>query len=305
MREFDRDTYEMLLLMKHATQNSDIKMLNYYRDRFLVCGDSLLDIISNYITLDKMGYAPIFSGFRLNKGYKLYRIRRYEEGVDFSNPCQWTAPPIGKRWQNRANCEGQEALYLATNELLCILETQIKMGKKYVIATYECTEDICLGCLSFWNDTNKALNLAALVLNSFLMAPARKEKENIELFQYLDRHFGLVRPEDVAIKDGALMPFKFAVMNQNNEYYTLTNQICDVIAKQFQDGILYGSCYIPLTTTGSICTDSNVVLYDNGIKKVKYLEHSIKTCNIDPNQTELLTVQMIVEQFENSSSKRN
>ena len=305
MEKFDLDVYEPLLFMKYAAQNDDIKMFNDNRDRFLVCGDSLFDIIANYLTLDKMGCAPIFNGFTLKKGSKLYRVRRYEEGVDFSNPCQWTAPPIGKRWQNRANHKDQEALYLATNELICLFETHIKSEEKYAIATYECNEDIHLGCLSYFNDANMNLNIAALTLNSFLMAPSRKERENLKLFEYLDNNFGLIHPHDLRIEDSYLLALKIGVMNLEYEYYKLTNEICDIIAKQFPDGILYGSCYMPLTTTGNICTDNNIVLYDSGIKKVKYLGHSIKTCNIDFDKMGLLSVKMIIEHFENTSTTRS
>ena len=46
--------------------------------------------------------------------------------------------------------------------------------------------------------------------------------------------------------------------------------------KQNREGIRYSSCYIPAETIGISCSDFNVVLYSEGIKKIKYISSEIK-----------------------------
>jgi hypothetical protein len=133
------------------------------------------------------------------------------------------------------------------------------------------------------------------------MAPARKQDENLEVFEYLDKHFGRVLPLDLRIEDGVLLSYKFGVMNQNYEYYDLTNQICDVIAKNFPDGIMYGSCYMPLETTGLNCSDKNIVLYSSGIDKIQYRNHIIRTCPQD--YSTLIPIKTIIEDYSGMSEK--
>lgn len=295
MKNFDWNTYEALELMCLAAHKNDVKMFNKQRDRFLVSGDDLFRIIANYLTLDKMQCAPCFDGRILSKGRKFYRIRKYDPNTDFSDPKQWTAPPIQFRNQNRANHKGQEALYLADSEVLCLWETHIKNGDKYALATYECIDNIIVGSLSYLNPTNVKLNIASFVLNSFLMAPARKPDENLEVFEYLDNHFGIVNPTDLKIEDGLLLPYKFGVMNKKHQYYELTNQICDVIAKFTPDGIKYSSCYMPLESCGLNCATNNIVLYHSGIEKVKLIGYSIKEC--DGDYSELTPIKIIAQEY--------
>ena len=301
MKNFDWNTYEALELMRLAAHNNDEKMFNKQRDRFLVSGNDLFSIISNYLTLDKMQCSPHFNSHILSKGRKFYRIRRYDPNVDFSDSKQWTAPPLGSRYQNRANHKDQEALYLADSELLCLWELHIKKGDKYALATYECIDDITVSSLSYLDFSNVNLNIAAFVLNSFLMAPSRKEKENLEVFEYLDDFFGVVTPDDLKMEDGYLLSYKFGVINRKHQIYELTNQICDVLAKSTPDGIEYSSCYMPLESCGLRCATNNIVLYHNGIKKVKYLEHTIKEC--DSDYSALIPIKTITQGYKGMDEK--
>ncbi|MBR3686495.1 MAG: RES domain-containing protein [Clostridia bacterium] len=301
MKNSDWDIREAFDLMKLAKLNNNLQLFLENRDKILVSGDELFDIIPNYLMLDKLGCAPNFCGRKIKKGSTLYRIREYDKTTNFSDASQWTAPPIDKRRQSRANKKEQEALYLASSELLCLWETHIKKGDKYAIATYECLEDITVGSLSLLDSENININIAAFVLNAFLVAPARKEKENVEVFEYLDKYFGRVLPKDLKIEDGILLSYKFGVMNQEYKYYDLTNQICDVIMKFFPDGIMYSSCYMPLETMGLNCSENNIVLYRSGIEKVQYRSCDIKIC--DHDHSTLIPIKTIIEDYNRMPDK--
>lgn len=73
------------------------------------------------------------------------------------------------------------------------------------------------------------------------------------------------------------LPLQFAVLNKRNQYYETTNCITDILRKQTPCGIRYSSCYLPMETLGIVCSDFNVVLYKEGISKVKFIRADIKT----------------------------
>ena len=59
-------------------------------------------------------------------------------------------------------------------------------------------------------------------------------------------------------------------MNQRTQLYNITNQLCDVIREKYPDGLRYSSCYCPIETIFIASNCYNVVLYLNGIEKVKF-----------------------------------
>ncbi|MDE6105221.1 MAG: RES family NAD+ phosphorylase, partial [Clostridia bacterium] len=213
----------------------------------------------------------------LKKGTILYRIRKFENGVNFDDTSQWTPPP--SRLQNRANHKGQAALYLGSTETVCLLEAHVHRNEKYVLATYECVDDIELSGFFTHND-NLYHHIAGVTLNACLIAPSRNET-NKEIFEYLDDYYGDLQPDD--IKDWKIdfdLPLQFAVVNKRNQYYETTNMIADVLHKRSSYGIRYSSCYLPLETLGIVCSDFNVVLYDKGLEKIRFLQAEVKTNDI-------------------------
>lgn len=257
--------------------DDDVKKAKY---NLLWEASNFLEVIVNYITLYKSGLKYDFGKSIITKGTKLYRIRCYENDIDFSNPKQWQAPP--HRPQNRANNEGQEALYLGSTETICLLETHINKGDKYVLGSYEVLEDIEVGGYLSYDSDNELHNLAGTVLNAFLIAPARSQR-NKELFSYLDSQYGALVLDDLADinelneKGGLQLPIKFGVLNRLEKYYCLTNQLCNILSKDTPDGIRYSSCYLPMETVGIECSDFNIVLYSEGISKIKFVDYDIKT----------------------------
>lgn len=248
---------------------------------FLFEVPNYFELAIHYLTLEKSGIHFDFGASVIPKGTKLYRIRRYEENTDFSQHCQWTPPP--SRPQNRANQSGQEALYLSVSEETCILETHIKENEKYVLGTYECVDDIKVGGFVSPPSKDSRMLYAGIALNALLIAPSRCEN-NSELFALLDNYFGKVMPDDVQFDDvstkhNILLPFKFAVMNQRNQLYDITNQLCDVIREKYPDGLRYSSCYCPIETIFIESNCYNVVLYSDGIPKVRFQKSEVKTNN--------------------------
>ena len=231
-----------------------------------------------YVTLEQYGQHFDFGSYTIPKGTILYRIREYKEDTDFSKPSEWTPPP--HRPMNRANREGEEALYLNAMEAGCLLETHIAEGQKYVLGTYEVTEDIVVGGYLSIPNGNKRLFSIGIALNAILIAPARNER-NKELFEFLDDFYREVIPDDIQwddiIKNNFWLPFKLAVMNRREKYHNITNVLCDILKRNYPDGIKFSSCYMPVETIGIVSNYYNLALYEAGIRKLKFVKHEIKT----------------------------
>lgn len=246
----------------------------------LLEASNFLEVIVNYITLSKYGLKYDFGKSVISKGTKLYRIRWYENDTDFANVNEWKAPP--RKPQNRANKKGQEALYLGSEETICLLEAHVKKGDKYALGIYEVLENIELGGFLSYDPNNKNYNLAGMILNAFLIAPSRSPR-NKELFDYLDSHYGELTLDDftnineVNENGGLELPMKFGVLSKLNNYYNFTNEICSILSKYTQDGIRYSSCYLPMETIDIECSHYNIALYSDGISKLKFIDHKIKT----------------------------
>lgn len=271
----DEKTKENLLLLINAITENNKEIIDSVKYELLMDCSDLFELVANYIFLSKMGISFDFGKSILKKGTTLYRIRRYSCDIDFSQAVQWSAPP--SRPQNRANEEGEEALYLGSTEQVCLLETHIEKGQKYVIGKYECIEDIELGGFFKLSQDNLYHNIAGNTLNAFLIAPSRNEK-NKKLFEFLDCEYREIDIKELRDwKNTLKLPFVFAVLNKRNLFYNLTNKICAILKKSHPFGIRYSSCYLPVETLGIECTDYNVVLYNNGINKIKFIEYEIKT----------------------------
>lgn len=254
---------------------------------------NFFELVINYIVLDKCGVKFDFGKTIILKGTKLYRIRSYETETDFSNPSQWKVPP--HKPQNRANIKGQEALYLGSTEIICLLETHIKKGNAYSLGVYEVTEDIVVGGYLSYDSKNILRNWAGTVLNAFLIAPSRSQR-NEELFSYLDSYYGSLTLDDLTnmneLKEngGLQLPMKFGVLNQSEQYYNFSNKLCNILSKDTPDGIRYSSCYLPLETVGIECSDYNVVLYNEGISKIKFIDYKVKTNTQNFDYTDFLKI---------------
>lgn len=273
----DEKTRENLLLLINAMQKRDEKIINNVKYEILTDCSDLFELVGNYIFLSKLGIYFDFGKSILKKGTKLYRIRRYSADIDFAQSSQWEAPP--SRPQNRANEKGEEALYLGSDEQLCLLETHIERGQKYALGVYECIEDITLGGFFELSQNNLNHNIAGNALNAFLIAPSRNET-NKKLFEFLDNEYGEIGSNELRDwKNTLKLPFVFAVMNKRNLFYNLSNKICAIMKKSYASGIRYSSCYMPIETLGIESTAYNVVLYKSGIDKVKFLGYEIKTNN--------------------------
>ena len=250
-----------------AIKNKDSQKIEKAKYEVLCDCANLFDLVTNYIVLDKFGVNFDFGTSVIKKGTKLYRIRRFNSNTDFNEPSQWTAPPL--KPQNRANKKGQEALYLGSTETICLFETHMQTGEKYALATYECIDDIEVGGFCLYKKDLYHF-IAGVTLNACLIAPSRNEI-NKELFEYLDSFYGDLQPDDIRDwKNNFDLPLQFAVLNKRNQYYETTNCITDILRKQTPCGIRYSSCYLPMETLGIVCSDFNVVLYKEGISKVKF-----------------------------------
>lgn len=267
--------------LKKALQSNDEERIEKVKLECLWEVTNLFELIANYILLYRSAIYFDFGSSIIEKGTKLFRIRSYQESVDFSQQKEWRPPP--DKPQNRANTEGQEALYLGSTEAVCYLETQRTPSCPYVLGVYECKDDIEVGGFLSYNSLNRLYTLAAIVLNAFLIAPSRGDKNN-DLFDFLDSYFGHISLDDLSdmknitdAKEVIRLPYKFAVLNQKENLYDLTNQLCEAIRRKYANGIRYSSCYMPMESPGIICSDYNVVLYQSGIKKVHFLDYKIKT----------------------------
>ena len=285
-----KEAYIKYLNILNSGCEKDIKKAKY---NLLFEASNFFEVVVNYVTLYEFGLKYDFEKSIIPKGTKLYRIRYYETDTDFSNPSQWKAPP--HRPQNRANAKGQEALYLGSTETICLLEAHIKKGDTYVLGIYEVAENIEVGGYLLYDSNIVLHNLAGMILNAFLIAPSRSQR-NKELFVYLDTQYGVLSLDDftdmneLKEKGGLQLSMKFGVLNQLDKYYTLTNKLCKILSEDTPSGIRYSSCYLPLETMGIECSDFNIVLYSEGISKIKLVEYEIKTNAQDFDYTDFLKI---------------
>lgn len=285
-----KEAYIKYLNILNSGCEKDIKQAKY---NLLFEASNFFEVVVNYVTLSKFGLKYDFGKSIIPKGTKLYRIRCYEVDTDFSNPSQWKAPP--HRPQNRANIKGQEALYLGSTETICLLEAHIKKGDIYVLGIYEVAETIEVGGYLLYDSNNMLHNLAGMILNAFLIAPSRSQR-NKELFSYLDSKYGVLSLDDLTDMNelnengGLHLSMKFGVLNRLEKYYNITNQLCTILSKDTPNGIRYSSCYLPMETVGIECSDFNIVLYSGGISKIRLVEHKIKTNTHDFDYTDFLKI---------------
>ena len=266
----------MLGELVKAIQSNDKDKINELKYKNLFYGSNLLDVVINYIFLSHAGIGFDFGCQIIKKGTKLYRIRLKDDGVDFCDPSQWNYPPHMP--ENRANNSGEPALYLGSTESVCLLETHIKNGDQYYLGEYEVTEDIKLGGFVNCEDYKKySWYLAGVILNAFLIAPARSDK-NKDLFAFLDDYYKCIEADDLQISDARKieLPLMFGVINKKEKYYKITNRLIETIKKQYPNGLIYSSCFIPVATIGIVCSDYNVVLYKEGMEKIKFIKSSLK-----------------------------
>lgn len=290
------DIKKVATALANAYKSGDQTEIEKAKIDFLFEAPNYFELVINYLVLEKNGFHFDFGSSVIPKGTILYRVRRFEEGVDFSQSCQWTPPPSHP--QNRANQSGQEALYLSISEETCLLETHIRENEKYVLGTYECVDDITVG--GFFSPPSKDSRMlyAGIALNALLIAPSRCEN-NSELFALLDNYFGKVLPDDIQFKDvsvkhNILLPFKFAVMNQKKQLYDITNQLCDVIQEKHPDGLRYSSCYCPIETMYISSNCYNVVLYSTGISKVRF-QNSKEKVNSKTGFNSVMMAKMLLD----------
>lgn len=279
--------YDLIQKYIIATKSNKIEDVIQAKCDLILYDANYVSVISNYVALSKEGIELKYGSNKISKGTQLYRIRYFDNNIDFSDISQWNPNP--KRTENRANIQGEEALYLSNDEFLCRLETHLKPNQKYVVGTYECIEDIEVGGFITPLSDNEMYRLIGMALNAFLIAPSRSDK-NQDLFHYLDNKYGQLDLDDFSIYDISTMElqFKYGVLNKNNMYYKLTNMICNTIKKNYPDGIRYSSCYMPFDTIGVECSIYNVVLYSTGIKKIKFKKQEIKINDFNYNETDVV-----------------
>lgn len=276
-----------------AVRDGDKEQIDKLKYDNLFYGSSLLTIISNYTFLSDIGIDFDFGFQILKKGTRLYRIRRFDESVNFSDEKEWSYPPSMP--ENRANRSGEPALYLGTTENICVLETHIGKNEKYVIGEYEVAEDIILGGFLDCEDRKSVRKyLAGVILNAYLIAPSRGDK-NRELFDFIDAYYLGYTLEDLQMKEAKELelPLKFGYLNKREEFYKTANKLLEPIKRKYPEGLSYSSCYIPVATVGIVCSDTNVVLYKKGMNKIRFVRSTIKTNNSKFNGTDILKLLVI------------
>lgn len=279
--------YDLIQKYIIATKSNKIEDVIQAKCDLILYEANYVSVISNYVALSKEGIELKYGSNKISKGTQLYRIRYFDNNIDFSDISQWNPNP--KRTENRANIQGEEALYLSNDEFLCRLETHLKPNQKYVVGTYECIEDIEVGGFITPLSDNEMYRLIGTILNAFLTAPARNNK-NIDLFNYLDDKYGQIDLDNFSMDDISTMElqFKYGVLNKNIKYYKMTNMICNTIKKNYPDGIRYSSCYMPIDTVGVKSSIYNVVLYSTGIKKIQFRKHEVKSNDFNYNETDVV-----------------
>lgn len=267
-------------------------IIDIYKDLF--SEHDIFGVLCNYIAHSECGFTYDFGTTIIPKGTKLYRIRRYSKDTDFSNSIEWTPAP--NKPQNRCNRVGESALYLGSTELICLLETHIEFGEQYALAEYDVIKDIEVGGFLYVRpDESKWKIFAAMLFNSFLIAPSRNEI-NKELFKILDNYFDDTDYSKIGLltlttaKDEIRLSWRLGRINQRDKYYSITNKMCEILKRKTPNGIRYSSCFIPMETVGIQSSEYNICLYESGIKNVKFANATIKTNINEFNSIDLVNL---------------
>lgn len=150
------------------------EIIDIYKD--ILDMPDILGAVCKYIAQSKYGFQYDFGYTVISKGTILYRIRKYNKNIDFTDKKEWRPAP--HKPQNRCNYAGETALYLGSTETVCLLETDIKQGETFVIGKYKVIEDIPVGGFIYVRpDESNLKGIAGMLLNAFLIAPSRNEKE--------------------------------------------------------------------------------------------------------------------------------
>ncbi len=253
------------------------EIMDIYKD--ILDMPDILGAVCKYVANSKCGFQYDFGYTVLPKGTILYRIRDYNAHTDYSDIKAWEPSPF--KQQNRCNQKGETALYLGSSEAICLLETNIHYGEKYAIARFEVVKDIELGGFIYIKPEESQWKIAVgLLLNSFLIAPSRSKK-NEDVFKLLDSIYTDTDFSDISLKDvfkkNMVLPCRIGAINKREEYYKITNELCSILKSKYPQGIRYSSCWIPFETIGIKSSEYNVVLYEEGLNSVKYVDHEIKT----------------------------
>ncbi|MBR4342860.1 MAG: RES domain-containing protein [Lachnospiraceae bacterium] len=253
------------------------KIIDIYKD--LLEEQDIIRTISKYFAGTYLGIPYDFGSSLVKEGTKLYRIRSFHEGKDYSNVDEWKPSP--RSLQNRCNANNEKAIYLGSTEWVCLLETHKLPGEKYVLGEYTVIKDIVLGGFTNVKPNESVWKIiTAMAFNAFLIAPARSEK-NRKLFEIIDNSFDDIDFSTINIKtittaDNHILPYRLARLFKKENYYMLTNMLCDTIKQRYPNGIRYSSCFIPVETVGIECTEYNIVLYDSAVDSIKFNEYTIK-----------------------------
>lgn len=250
------------------------KTIDKYEE--LLNSPNIFCLLYKYIINSTLGVEYDFGYTIISKGTILYRIRKYDNNTDFSLIKEWNPPPMKK--QNRCNQDGECALYLGSSEYICLLETNIGLNEKYVIGKYKVIKDIKVGSFIYIKpNDNPAKIKTGMILNMFLISLSRNNP-NKDLFEFIDDTYKnkKIENEDVFKSNNFCIPYRISSLNQSYDYYKITNQLCLILKKRTPKGIRYSSCYIPLETIGIECSEYNLVLYEEGIKDVEFIDFEIK-----------------------------
>ena len=68
--------------------------------------------------------------------------------------------------------------------------------------------------------------------------------------------------------------------SQKEKYYNLTNQLCEIVEKDYPCGIYYSSCYFPIGNTIIDCSEYNLALYTPALSCIKFVDYNIKSLEI-------------------------
>ena len=274
-----------------AIKTGDSSEIERKKVNLLFTARCYYEVIFNYLFLEKIGFHFDFGFDTIKKGTLLYRVRKLDKPFNINDKKEWGPSPFKR--ENRANKNNETAMYFNVMPDICELETHLNKNVKYAIAKYEVKEDIVVGgYFNFKGD--KRLFIAGVLFNSFLIAPSRGEN-NLEMFKVLDNHYGKLNIDDVTdddVKNNNFdLPLKLAVLvTKDDTYYHLTNEICDVLKRYYPDGIRYSSCYAPIETIGISSNCYNLVLYEEGIKKISFVDAKELVYNQKMTSTDLIKI---------------
>lgn len=206
--------------------------------------------------------------FVIPEGTILYRARK-DKGTPLLQESDWWMTPEKYVTKGRFNRVRKAIFYVGTMDYVLPREIGLMSGDAYYLAKYRVDNDFSVGSLLKIND------IVNYILHKVAIAIEDDSKLTTEEKSVLVVKYDKLKPWDLVNDFNS----SFYLHHQiGKDLYDITNKIADLVIKKNENGIRYGSCYVPIEMSGgpTVLTldgeiEGNYALTNDGIKNLKWV----------------------------------